>query len=77
MEGVEVWWRCGGRRGGVVDGGRRGGVVDGGVCLTLCTSLLMCRKIQEETLRTYIFAYGEIYDTLRLVCVYGGISMLS
>ena len=23
------------------------------------------RKIQEETLRTYIFAYGEIYDTLR------------
>lgn len=27
---------------------------------------LLTRKIQEETLRTYIFAYGEIYDTLSL-----------
>ena len=27
------------------------------------------RKIQEETLRTYIFTYGDVYDTLRCVCV--------
>lgn len=28
---------------------------------------MLARKIQEETLRTYIFTYGETYDTLSLV----------
>ena len=40
------------------------------VQLSLCSVNVLIvfftiRKIQEESLRTYIFSYGYVYDTLR------------
>ena len=37
------------------------------VCVYVYVFDMCCRKIQEETLRTYIFSFGSVYDTLRLV----------